>query len=93
MPVAEDSLEPEYVRRRDQRRRQFGESLRQTRFRVGISQEELSHRSGVSRTMIVRIEAGQRSLLLDRVFDLADGLGVSATALLGAMDKAETDGR
>jgi hypothetical protein len=38
--------------------------------------------SGVTRNVLIDVELGKRGLLYERLFDLADGLGVSAADFL-----------
>lgn len=69
---------------RDRRRLVFGDRLRELRRGRGMSQEQLALAAGVDRTHLVAVERGYRSILLDRVHELADALGVSASELLSA---------
>ncbi len=63
--------------------------LYQLRDERGISPEELAVRSGVSRAMIYRIEAGQASPTAVVLNKLAIGLGVLLPTLLGPGDYRE----
>jgi XRE family transcriptional regulator, regulator of sulfur utilization len=61
----------------------LGERLREERVRRNFSLEELSERSGVSRSMLSAVERGERVptvLVLDRI---ATGLGTSVARILG----------
>jgi transcriptional regulator with XRE-family HTH domain len=60
----------------------FGEQLRQIRLRVGLSQEELAHRSGLDRTYVSSCERGRRNLSLEAIIKLARALGVAPSELL-----------
>jgi transcriptional regulator with XRE-family HTH domain len=51
-----------------------------------MTQEALALRSGVTRNVLIDVEHGRRSLLYERLFDLADALDVSAAELLAADD-------
>jgi transcriptional regulator with XRE-family HTH domain len=62
-------------------RRLFGKRLRELRNERGWSQEKLAEAAGMSRYTVYRVENGDNSLLLDRVFDLCDALGVPALEL------------
>lgn len=59
-----------------QRRRQFGDRVRSLRTEAGLSQEMLSHRSGLHRTYVGAVERGERNPSLDAIWKLADGLAV-----------------
>ena len=48
----------------------------------GLTQEALALRSGISRNVLIDVEHGRRGLLYERLFDLAEALEVSVTALL-----------
>lgn len=61
----------------------IGSRLKNLRERLGISQLELSHRSGISQASIARIEASQQKNLKTRTIQkLAASLGVTASKLL-----------
>lgn len=62
-------------------RTQIGHRLRQARRAAGRSQEEVAEISGVSRTHVVDIESGRRSLQYDRLFDLAAATATTVEAL------------
>lgn len=62
--------------------KQFGASVRSTRERLGISQEELAERCGLHRTYIGGIERGERNLGLLNIVRLAQSLGVHPMDLL-----------
>jgi DNA-binding XRE family transcriptional regulator len=70
---------------------QFVEALaavfREAREKSGMSQKRLAETSGVGRTGIVTLEAGQRipSILICKM--LADGMGVQLNSLLAEVEK------
>lgn len=64
------------------RRRTFGNRLRQLRVTAGLTQEALALAAGLDRSFYVEIETGKHSVLLDRVFDIAEALNVPASVLL-----------
>ena len=57
--------------------RRFAESLRETRRRAKISQEELAERAGLHRTYISQLERGLKSPSLDVIVALARGLRIT----------------
>ena len=60
----------------------FGVVLQKVRTQVGMSQEELSNRSGLHRTYISDIERGMRNVSLRNIEKLAKALGVPAWQLI-----------
>lgn len=64
------------------RRVALGKRVRELRHGLGMSQETLALKSGVSRNMIIQVEWGQRGIMTERLGDLAEVLGVEASDLL-----------
>jgi transcriptional regulator with XRE-family HTH domain len=60
----------------------LGENLRRAREGLGLTQEEVGHRSGVHPTEVSRIEAGKRDPRVSTVERLAKAIGVPASDLL-----------
>lgn len=56
--------------------------VRGARERLGISQDELAHRSGLHRTYVGGIERGERNISLASLAKLADALAVAPADLL-----------
>lgn len=56
--------------------------MRERRLQQGLTQEELALRSGVTRNVLIDAEHGRRGLLYERLFDIADALGVPVGALV-----------
>lgn len=69
---------PEDVRAR---RQAFGQRVRTIRSSVGLTQEQLAERAGFDRKSVNRMENGGYSPSLDRVFVIADALGVDVAEL------------
>ncbi len=63
-----------------------GSPMKIMRAEIGISQQELSDKSGVSRSMIGAIESGSRVPSMNMVKMLALGLGVPTHRVLSAVD-------
>lgn len=61
---------------------QFAVNLRRARDDAGLSQEELSDRSGLHSTEISRLERGVREPRLGTIIRIARGLGVAPADLL-----------
>lgn len=60
----------------------FGATVRNLRFRLGLSQEELAERADLHRTYIAGIERGARNVTLKTINKLARALEVSIAAIL-----------
>lgn len=64
---------------------QFAVNLRRARDDAGLSQEELSERSGLHSTEISRLERGVREPRLGTIVRVARGLGVAPADLLAGI--------
>jgi len=60
----------------------IGARLRELRTARALTQESLALESGLSRNQIIAVEWGRSSIAVERLFDLADALGVPVSALL-----------
>jgi transcriptional regulator with XRE-family HTH domain len=61
--------------------RYLGSTIRELRRKHGLTIADISERTGISRGMLSRIETGQTATSLDTLSRLAQGLGVSLSAL------------
>lgn len=59
----------------------LGEAMREARFALGLTQEEVATRLGMSRTSLTNIEIGRQRVLLADVFVFAKALKVTARSL------------
>lgn len=82
VPVPESSLSSAQRQERRVRRDAVGEALRRARLSSGLSQDGLAKLSGVSRAAIARIETGEASTQVDRLWDLAAALNTTPSAIL-----------
>jgi transcriptional regulator with XRE-family HTH domain len=71
-------------------REQFGANLRRSRLAAGLSQEALSHRSGLHLTEISRLENGLRDPRLSTIVRLAAGLALPSAVLIERVDEAHS---
>jgi transcriptional regulator with XRE-family HTH domain len=62
--------------------RALANRIKELRDQKGISQEELAHRAGLSRTGMGFLETGKRWPRLDTLIKVADGLAVTVDELL-----------
>lgn len=60
----------------------FGDKVRLERKKIGISQEELSFRSGLHRTYIGMIERAEKNITLVNIEKIAKGLNINIAILL-----------
>ena len=63
-------------------RRLLARNLRRIRLERGVTQEALSHESGVMQSHLSEIEAGKRNASVDVIGAIALALGVPVAALL-----------
>tara|TARA_R110000822_G_scaffold176662_3_gene316650 strand:+ start:98060 stop:98293 length:234 start_codon:yes stop_codon:yes gene_type:complete len=59
----------------------FGKQLAGVRKSLGITQEELSHKSGLSLSQIARIETGAINTTLNTIFIISDALEIKVVEL------------
>jgi transcriptional regulator with XRE-family HTH domain len=53
---------------------------------AGLTQERVALAAGLDRSFYVDVENGHHSLAVDRLFAVADALGVAASRLLDGID-------
>ncbi|BBX94322.1 helix-turn-helix transcriptional regulator [Mycolicibacterium boenickei] len=82
MPTRPSQDDPKRVKVWERRRRAVGARIVELRTEKGMTQQQLSSKSGVSRNIIIDVEFGRRGLLYERLGDLAKALGVTASDLL-----------
>ncbi len=66
----------------ERRRHAVGVRIRTVRHNRDMTQEALALASGVTRNVLIDVEHGRRGLLFERLFDIADALGVPVAELL-----------
>jgi transcriptional regulator with XRE-family HTH domain len=67
--------------------RALANRIKELREQKGISQEELAHRAGLSRTGMGFLETGKRWPRLDTLMKVADGLNIPLNELLKGLHK------
>ena len=67
--------------------RALASRIKELRDQKGISQEELAHRAGLSRTGMGFVETGKRWPRLDTLMKVAQGLNVTVDELLKGLHK------
>ncbi|MFB1294366.1 helix-turn-helix domain-containing protein [Mycobacterium sp. pW049] len=71
----------------------FGERVRSRRQELGLSQEAAAQRCGIHWTQFGKVERGQRSLRLETIVRIADGLAIDAGQLVSGLPLPEWRGR
>lgn len=82
MPTRPHQSSEDQILRWTERRQAVGGRIRELRLAQALSQEALALESGLSRNMIIGIEWGRKSVAYERLWDIADVLGVPMSALL-----------
>lgn len=82
MPTAPDQHDPKRVAAWLRRRKQIGIRVQALRIEKGLTQEQLALLAGLSRGSLIAIEHGSRGILLERLFDVAKVLGVTAAEII-----------
>jgi transcriptional regulator with XRE-family HTH domain len=82
VPTRPSQNDPDRAARWGATRLSVGSRIRALRIERGLTQEEVALASGINRSLVVQVELGQRGLLYERLFDIAEVLNVPASALL-----------
>ncbi|MDO3645687.1 helix-turn-helix domain-containing protein [Nocardia mangyaensis] len=69
--------------------REFGSRVRDRRLEIGLSQEAAAVRCGIHWTQLGKVERGQRSLRLETIVKIADGLDIDAGQLVRGLPVPE----
>jgi transcriptional regulator with XRE-family HTH domain len=77
----------------DARLTEFGREVRRIREDIGLTQEQLAERSGLSSIYIGTIENGKRDPSLSTVYSLAKGLGIPTSELFGSLPSLSAGAR
>lgn len=71
---------------KSQANQQLARAMRELRKMCGYSQEDFARRTGIDRSYYGAIERGEFNVSLDKIVQLAAGLGMSAAELLGVAE-------
>ncbi|OBG47696.1 transcriptional regulator [Mycolicibacterium fortuitum] len=77
MPTRPTQTDPQRAAQWAAIRTQVGARIRKIRMEQGMTQESLALASGVTRNVLIDVEHGRRGLLYERLFDIADALGLA----------------
>ena len=67
----------------------YSSQLKQTREKLGMTQEQLARRAGVTQSMIAEMESGRSNLCMVTIQKLAEAL--NCTAMIGLMPQKDPD--
>lgn len=73
-------------------RRLLGRNVRKSRVEAGLTQEQLSERSGFSQQYISDMERGLRNPTIVSLYELAQALGTTPVALITPDEEAAAEG-
>lgn len=65
----------------------FGNIITKYREKLGISQDDLAHRSKIDRSYVGRVERGERNPTINMLLKLASGLDVPASLLIQELEE------
>ena len=82
MPTRPSQNNPDRVAQWERWREIVGRNIRERRLELGMTQELLALRSGVTRNVLIDVEFGRRGLLYERLFDIAEALQLPVGDLL-----------
>jgi DNA-binding XRE family transcriptional regulator len=82
VPTRPNQNNPERVAQWERSRKSVGANIRRLRIEIGMTQEALALRSGVTRNVLIDVEFGRRGLLYERLFDIAEALQVPVSVLM-----------
>lgn len=72
-------------------RYKFAERLKRVRKQLGVTQEDLADKAGVSRSYLSEAEHARHLVGIEFIIKISDALGVSAGVLLDNLDKEGSD--
>ena len=67
--------------------KEFGIALKKLREKTGLSQEKFALSIGMDRTYYASVEAGKRKISLQNICKIAEGFGMSVSALFVVVEK------
>ena len=70
--------------------RDTGEMLKRLRMKQGLTQVQVAERLGVYQSRVAKLENGERSLHVSELLEYANALGVSAHAIVDALEQMES---
>lgn len=92
MPTRPSQTPVEQLQRWEKRRQQVGSRIRELRLLRELTQESLALEAQLSRNMVIGIEWGRKSVAYERLWDIADVLGVDILDLFSPPSAAVVKG-
>lgn len=74
----------------EERRRLLGQAIYNMRKPKGISQEHLSELAGIDRAYMGRIERGETSVGMDKIWAICDALNITPAQLFSEAEQQKT---
>ncbi|MFD1847607.1 helix-turn-helix domain-containing protein [Arthrobacter flavus] len=81
VPIRPSETSPTRLQAWQNRREQVGARIRELRIARDLTQEALGLEAGLHRSMVVSVEWGRRTLAYERLWDVAEVLGVDVLDL------------
>lgn len=69
----------------------FGLAIKKLREGTGLSQEKFALSIEMDRTYYASVEAGKRNISLQNIYKIAEGFGISVSALFVVVEKMNTE--
>jgi DNA-binding XRE family transcriptional regulator len=88
VPTRPGQNDPDRARAWAAVRAQVGRRVLALRLERGITQEDLALSADIDRSLLIDVEKGRRSLLIERLYDLAQALDVPITEILRGNEEA-----
>ncbi len=70
---------------------QFGQVIKQYRYKLGLSQEKFALSIDMDRTYYASVEAGKRNVSLCNIAKISKGLGIPISTLFMSIEKLDTE--
>ena len=81
VPYRPSQTPPAALERWQERRHQVGARIRELRIAQNLTQEALGLEAGMDRKMVIGVEWGKKSIAYERLWDIAEVLGVDVRDL------------
>lgn len=69
----------------------FGMAIKLLREETGLSQEKFALSIGMDRTYYASVEAGKRNISLQNIYKIAEGYGITVSALFLVVEKVNAE--
>jgi len=86
VPTRPDQTDPYRAERWSHYRMAVGAKIRALRLERKLTQDALAVKSGVARNVLIDVEHGRRSMLYERIIDIAEALDVPIEAIYSTIE-------